>query len=76
MNFNALKLVRKEGIFATFSCSGAVTLADFRSAVAFAAHDAARELKILRQLHQAPDHPIRVNAPETEYLKGLLVEAI
>ena len=74
LNFNALKLVKKGGIFATFSCSGAVTLADFRSAVAFAAHDAGRELKILRQLHQAPDHPIRVNAPETEYLKGLLIE--
>ena len=75
LNFNALRLVKKGGIFATFSCSGAVTLADFRSAVAFAAHDAGRELRILRQLHQAPDHPIRVNAPETEYLKGLLVEA-
>lgn len=75
LNFNALRLVKKGGKFATFSCSGAVTLADFRSAVAFAAHDAGRELKILRQLHQAPDHPIRVSAPETEYLKGLLVEA-
>jgi Predicted SAM-dependent methyltransferases len=75
LNFNALKLVKKGGIFATFSCSGAVSLADFRSAVAFAAHDANRELKILRQLHQASDHPIRVSAPETEYLKGLLVEA-
>ena len=74
LNFNALRLVRKGGIFATFSCSGAVNLADFRSAVAFAAHDAGIELKILRQLHQAPDHPIRVNAPETEYLKGLLIE--
>jgi len=75
LNFNALKLVKKSGIFATFSCSGAVSLADFRNAVAFAAHDANRELKILRQLHQASDHPIRVSAPETEYLKGLLVEA-
>ena len=76
LNFNALRLVRKGGILATFSCSGAVTLADFRSAVAFAAHDAGLELKILRQLHQAPDHPIRVSAPETEYLKGLLLEVV
>ena len=74
LNFNALRLVKKGGILATFSCSGAVTLADFRSAVAFAAHDAGLELGILRQLHQAPDHPIRVNAPETEYLKGLLLK--
>ncbi len=74
LNFNALRLVKKGGVLATFSCSGAVTLADFRSAVAFAAHDAGLELGILRQLHQAPDHPIRVNAPETEYLKGLLLK--
>ena len=76
LNFNALRLVKKGGIFTTFSCSGAVTLADFRSAVVFAAHDAGLELKILRQLHQASDHPIRVSAPETEYLKGLLLEVI
>lgn len=76
LNFNALRLVKKGGVFATFSCSGAVTLADFRNAVAFAAHDAGLELKILRQLHQAPDHPIRVSAPETEYLKGLLLEVV
>lgn len=76
LNFNALRLVRKGGVLATFSCSGAVTLADFRSAVAFAAHDAGLELRILRQLHQAPDHPIRVSAPETEYLKGLLLEIV
>ena len=76
LNFNALKLVGKGGVFATFSCSGAVSLADFRNAVAFAAHDAGLELKILRQLHQAPDHPVRVSAPETEYLKGLLLETL
>ena len=76
LNFNALRLVKTGGIFATFSCSGAVSQTDFRNAVAFAAHDAGRELKILRQLHQAPDHPVRMNAPETEYLKGLLLEVL
>lgn len=73
LNLNALNLLRKGGVLATFSCSGAVTLTDFKSAVAFAAHDAGREISILKQLHQAPDHPIRLTAPETEYLKGLLL---
>ncbi len=73
LNFNALRLLRDGGILATFSCSGAVSMADFKSAVAFAAKDANKELRILRHLHQSPDHPIRVSAPETEYLKGLLI---
>lgn len=73
LNFNALRLLRDGGILATFSCSGAVSMADFKSAVAFAAKDANKELRILRHLHQSPDHPVRVSAPETEYLKGLLL---
>jgi len=74
LNLKALNLLKRSGVMATFSCSGAVTLSDFRSAVAFAAHDAGREISILKQLHQAPDHPIRLAAPETEYLKGLLLK--
>ena len=73
LNFNALRLLRDGGVLATFSCSGAVSMADFKSAVAFAAKDANKELRILRHLHQSPDHPVRVSAPETEYLKGLLL---
>lgn len=73
LNFNALRLLRDGGILATFSCSGAVSMADFKSAVAFAAKDANKELRILRHLHQSQDHPVRVSAPETEYLKGLLL---
>lgn len=74
LNFNALKLIRAGGILATFSCSGAVTMADFKNAVAYAAKDAKKELKILNQMHQPFDHPVRMSAPETEYLKGLLLK--
>ncbi len=75
INFNALKLIKENGIMATFSCSGAVSMEKFREAVAFAAKDSEKELKIIHQLHQGEDHPIRVSAPETEYLKGLLIRA-
>ena len=74
LNFNALRLIREGGVLATFSCSGAVTMADFKNAVAYAAKDAKRELKILNQMHQPFDHPVRMSAPETEYLKGLLLK--
>ena len=74
LNFNALKLLRDGGVLATFSCSGAVTMADFKNAVAYAAKDAGKEIKILHQMHQPFDHPVRMSAPETEYLKGLLLK--
>lgn len=74
LNFNALKLLRDGGVLATFSCSGAVTMADFKNAVAYAAKDTGKEIKILHQMHQPFDHPVRMSAPETEYLKGLLLK--
>ncbi len=72
LNLNAMKLIASGGLLVTFSCSGAVTMEHFRKAIAFAAKDAGREVRILHHLHQAEDHPVRVSIPETEYLKGLL----
>ena len=39
-----------------------------------AAHDAGREARIVRRLAGAADHPVALNFPEGEYLKGLLVQ--
>ncbi len=61
---------------ATFSCSGLVSVEAFREAVVFAAKDSGRRVDIVRQLHQAPCHPIRTSFPESEYLKGLLLRVL
>lgn len=76
LNLQALALVEPGGLLATFSCSGAVSAADFREMLAFAAKDAGREVQILHQLHQASCHPVRLSMPEGEYLKGLLVRVL
>ena len=73
LNFQAMNLLEHGGILSTFSCSGHVTPTLFREAVSYAAKDAGYNMQILDQLTQAPDHPVRLSLPETEYLKGMIL---
>ena len=73
INLLALKLLRAGGLLATFSCSGGVPAPLFQSIVAGAVVDAGVEAKILERFGAAPDHPVALEFPEGEYLKGLLV---
>ncbi|HUL92934.1 MAG TPA: class I SAM-dependent rRNA methyltransferase [Burkholderiales bacterium] len=74
INLSALKLLRPGGLLATFSCSGGVSLELFQKIVAGAAADAGASLLLRERYRSAPDHPVRVEFPEGEYLKGLLLE--
>jgi 23S rRNA (cytosine1962-C5)-methyltransferase len=74
INLNALKLLRPGGLLATFSCSGGVSLELFQKIVAGAAADAGASLLLRERYRAAPDHPVRIEFPEGEYLKGLLLE--
>ena len=75
-NLFAMKLLSPEGILATFSCSGGIEPAFFQEIVRWAAKDAGREVQILQKLGQPFDHPVRLNLPETEYLKGLICRVL
>jgi 23S rRNA (cytosine1962-C5)-methyltransferase len=74
INLNALKLLRPGGLLATFSCSGGVSPELFQKIVAGAAADAGVSLVLRERFSAAPDHPVLVEFPEGEYLKGLLLE--
>jgi len=74
INLNALKLLRAGGLLATFSCSGGVSADLFQKIVAGAAADAGTPLLLRERYRSAPDHPVRLEFPEGEYLKGLLLE--
>lgn len=76
LNLQALKLVESGGYLASFSCSGLVDFKAFREMIAFAAKDSGRRVDIVRQLHQAPCHPVRTSMPEAEYLKGVLLRVL
>jgi 23S rRNA (cytosine1962-C5)-methyltransferase len=72
INLLAMKLLNPGGILFTFSCSGHISPELFQKIVADAALDSGREVKIIKQLTQAVDHPIATNFPESLYLKGLV----
>lgn len=73
---HGLKLTKKGGFLAIYSCSGAVTSSDLRMALAYAVKDAGVKATITHQLHQSSCHPISVSVPETEYLKGFLIRVL
>ncbi|HTB98057.1 MAG TPA: class I SAM-dependent rRNA methyltransferase [Terracidiphilus sp.] len=74
LNLRALQMLRPGGLLVTCSCSHHVTLTDLESAVASAAADAHRRVRLLQRRGAAPDHPVVLNLPETEYLKCLVLQ--
>lgn len=72
INLLALKLLNPGGFLVTFSCSGLVDAESFRKAVGWAAHDAGRTVRILETLGPGADHPVVLESPETDYLKGFV----
>ena len=74
INAEAIKRLNPGGILFTFSCSQPISREMFRSAIQSAAIETGRQVKILHQLSQGPDHPVNICHPEGEYLKGLILE--
>jgi 23S rRNA (cytosine1962-C5)-methyltransferase len=74
LNLRALKMMRPGGLLVTCTCSHHVSWADLEAAVASAAADAARRVRLLERRGAALDHPVVLNLPETEYLKCLVLE--
>jgi 23S rRNA (cytosine1962-C5)-methyltransferase len=74
LNLRALKMMRPGGLLITCSCSHHVSWTDLEGAVASAAADAARRVRLRERRGAAPDHPVVLNLPETEYLKCLVLE--
>lgn len=75
LNLRALKMLRPGGLLVTCSCSHHVSWVDLEGSVAAAAADAHRRVRLLDRRGAAPDHPVVLNLPETEYLKCLVLEA-
>jgi len=73
INRLALQLLEPGGVLYTFSCSGGISADLFHKIVASAGADAGVDGYILERLGGAPDHPMTLEFPEGEYLKGLAV---
>ncbi len=74
INILGCRLLKPGGLLMTYSCSGGVGLEMFQKIIADSALDAGRSARIVRRLAGAADHPVALNFPEGEYLKGLLVQ--
>ncbi len=72
INLLAMKLLTKNGILFTFSCSGHITSELFNKIISDAALDSGRNVKFIKFLTQSADHTISANFPESLYLKGLV----
>ncbi|WP_219210615.1 class I SAM-dependent rRNA methyltransferase [Variovorax boronicumulans] len=73
INRLGLKLLAPGGVLLTFSCSGGIGADLFHKIVASAGIDAGVDGYISERLGAAPDHPMTIEFPEGEYLKGLVV---
>ena len=74
LHVRAFKLLSKDGVLATFSCSHHVSDEQFAQTIADALVDARRSARQLRRFDQAIDHPVLPTIPETQYFKGVLLE--
>src|SRR5437899_2556710 len=66
LHVRAFKLLSKNGVLATFSCSHHVSQSAFDQTIADALVDARRSARRLRRFEQALDHPVLPTIPETE----------
>lgn len=76
LNELAIKLLAKDGILISCSCSMHISLIDFIHVLQRVAYRTQTEIQILERGHQGPDHPIHLVIPETDYLKALFLRKL
>ena len=76
INYRAMRLLPRGGYLATCSCSHFMDNEKFIKMLLSAASDANVQLKLIEARQQAPDHPILLNVPETDYLKFYLFQVV
>jgi len=69
INEMAMRLVEKDGILVSASCSYHMSRDALLSQIQQAARSVDRHIQLFDQGHQGPDHPIHPSIIETEYIK-------
>jgi 23S rRNA (cytosine1962-C5)-methyltransferase len=76
VNRRALELLEPGGHLITCSCSYHMGREAFRDMLTLAARQARREVRLVSAHSQAPDHPVLLSFPESEYLKCFMLQAV
>ncbi len=74
LNLRAMKALTPGGVLATYTCSHHMQNRELRQVLAEASTDAKRKVHVLEFCHQPPDHPVLVTMPESEYLRGYILQ--
>jgi 23S rRNA (cytosine1962-C5)-methyltransferase len=76
LNLRALRLLQREGVLITCSCSGKMTPELFGQMLQSAIEDAKRPVQILERRAAGRDHPPLAGLPESDYLKCWILRAL
>ena len=71
INRKVMEKVKPGGMVFTFSCSQAISKEDFQTIVFSAAAMERKNIRIVKHLQHALDHPVNIFHPEGSYLKGM-----
>lgn len=74
LNSSAVDLLPPGGILVTCSCSGRVSRSDFLNMLMDVGRRRRRDLVMLENRGPAPDHPVAISCPESNYLKCVIAE--
>ncbi len=76
INLRAMKILSREGILVTSSCSYHLSESAFIELLCQAAQDAHRYVQVVEHRGQASDHPVLAGMPETRYLKCYILRIL
>jgi 23S rRNA (cytosine1962-C5)-methyltransferase len=76
LNLLAMTLLSAGGTLVSASCSSHLAPEQFLDALRRAARRLDRDLQVVAQGHQSPDHPVHPAIPETNYLKTLFCRVL
>ncbi len=74
LNSLAIDLLPPGGVLVTCSCSGRVSRAEFEDMLADVGRRRRRDLIVLESRGPAPDHPVAIACPESDYLKCVIAQ--
>jgi 23S rRNA (cytosine1962-C5)-methyltransferase len=76
LNLWAFRLLKKEGLLFTFSCSQHISWNLFQKIVFSAALNSGKKVQVLSRRGHPIDHPVNLCHPEGEYLKGMICRVL
>jgi 23S rRNA (cytosine1962-C5)-methyltransferase len=76
INQMAMQLLSKDGLLISGSCSHHMPRQELQNAMLTAARHLDRNMQVLIQGYQGPDHPVHPAIPETEYLKAIFARIL